>query len=89
MDYPYRFKTKEELINEFGKKWRHEYTCPYIPENMDYLLGTILPFTEQYLKENDYYISYKSRIYNWSVCEYMITRIEPNYKPKTKIKRKI
>lgn len=87
--YPYRFKTKEELIKEFGDKWRHGHTCPYIPEHMDYLLGTVLPFTENYLKENNYYIRYRSGIYNWLVCKYMITKQSPNYNPVGKIKRTI
>lgn len=92
-NYPYRFKTKDELIREFGLKWRHcDSDYPYIPEQMDYILGQVLLLTKEYLEQNNYSVAYASNGYRWSVVKYMITEnkpIEPNYIPKSKIERTI
>ena len=84
--YPYRFKTEEELIKEFGYKWRHPFSSvPYFTNGMSNLLGQELPYDEKYLLKNNFNIEYKG----WFLHKYMLIKIQPNYKPKSKIKRKL
>lgn len=36
---PYRFKTEQEMIDEYGEDWRNHNEGTYFDEGMDYLLG--------------------------------------------------
>ena len=36
--YTYRFKTKEEFLEEYGRDWREEVRCSWV-EQMDWALG--------------------------------------------------
>ena len=84
--YLYRFKTKQELIKQFGNKWRHPYSSkPYFSPSMDYLLGKILPFEQNYLLSKKFKIIYDG----WYIDEFMLMKIYPDYNPKIKIKRKL
>jgi hypothetical protein len=48
MNYPYRFKTKEEFEKEFGPNWKDKilhFHINWALGEMDYLFGTDYPYT--------------------------------------------
>lgn len=55
--YPYRFKTEDEMIKDYGENWREESTNmivswdDYVAEysEMDKMLGTVFPYTKEEL----------------------------------------
>ena len=77
--YPYRFKTEEEFIEEFGECWHPDNIDWSYPE-MNYLFGTPFPY------DNVIEIRYILGLNSWCVSESMLIknkRTKPNYKPKT------
>jgi len=90
MKYPYRFKTEEEFIKEFGETWQED-ACWNGSGLMDYLLGT--EFKYKYLFTDEYDTielrneNKESTRYSWSINKDMLTEInpiKPNYLPKRK-----
>jgi hypothetical protein len=89
--YPYRFKTKEEFVKEFGLDWRRKASLNSYG-HMDYLLETPYPFI---VNNGDKLLNITNTGYNnyqdyWSIGWQMLTpniKIKPNYKPKGKIER--
>lgn len=101
--YPYRIKTKEEFINDYGESWRTANDNSHIMfvQEMDYLFGEVYPFD---IDLNNYIIDdhlpnqnklfHRSSLssYRWIICKFMLTEnklLTPDYKPKNKIKRLI
>ena len=88
--YPYRFKTEQEFIKEFGHRWIYE--VGWNDDNqMDYLFGQPYPFN---VNEDDYlpFIEDNHNGYHdiWSINWNMLTKNEPKiptYKSKNKITR--
>ena len=89
--WPYRVKTEEEMINDYGIDWRDNinYHFDYVgwSESMDYLLGKSI---EQEFDINDLIHGNTISIYDdnerrhWGITYDMLTKniIIPNYKPK-------
>jgi hypothetical protein len=84
-NYPYRFKTEQEFINEYGGKFRYNYYLDIQiqscwSENMDYLFGKLYPFviSEFDLKNKLLYMD------DYLIKSFMLTKnvIKPTYKPK-------
>ena len=88
--YPYRFKTKEEMIKDYGEDWKYDNDNNFgsygwnEDGNMDFLLGTVFPFKEEQLNfKSEGPIRYKYK--GWSIHWNMLTNNEPkipSYKPK-------
>ena len=77
--YPYRFKTEEEFLEEYGERWHPDDIDWSYPE-MNYLFGT--PFPHDNFIESGYTLG----LNNWYVSKNMLTknvRTKPSYKPKT------
>lgn len=80
--YPYRFKTKEELISELGElNWRSHAAWNSDGE-MDYLFGIEFPYMK-YHSGNSYKItningSVDDR-YNWSIRSVVLTEEKLTY----------
>jgi hypothetical protein len=76
--FPYRFKTKQEFIDEYGEDFRH--ICNWCTDGgMDYLYGKPYPFIK--VNVNIKLIS----IDGWYISIDMLTLNEekiPDYKPK-------
>lgn len=82
--YPYRFKTEQEMINEFGRFWWSKLNWNN-PE-MNNLLGTILPYNTLDLINNIRVIFGQV---SWYIDSSMLTKNEkprPNYKPRIFVK---
>jgi len=88
--YKYRFKTEEELLDEFGDNW-HEEVDWNDEGYMDYLLGTDID--EKYIEEDDYGIrefyipNTNTRVSysKWIITGNLIKKekvLPPQYKPK-------
>ena len=80
--WPYRFKTKEEFIKEFGSDWRNEVRFSWI-NSMDYMFGEDYPYDissemcrlpDSHLNGNYYAISWNMIIKK--------EELKPNYKPR-------
>ncbi len=94
--YPYRFKTEEEFIEEFGEDWKDALIDSGGPNwttagEMDHLFGKDFPFKENELNLTDSTYPIDGRwndpesIYNWLISWDMLTKnkpIQPSYKPK-------
>jgi hypothetical protein len=90
--YKYRFKTREEFINEFGDNWRNKVYCGFVSE-MDNLLGEDIE-KKYYNQIDDIIIKnrllgtihYQSTdpLYGCSVSLDMIKKVilTPEYKPR-------
>jgi hypothetical protein len=88
--YPYRIKTKEEFIKEYGEKWReccNEFSFVY---DMNYLLGKTIELSEEKINcsiktiyNTKYFTILKSdgHEYWYIFMKFIIKRI-PDYKPK-------
>lgn len=96
--YPYRFKTEEEFIKEYGDDWLYiisRYSPNWCPQ-MDVFFGKYFPFDEHELNQkidNEYPIIGRWDTGNdsWCIGWYMLTEstpLIPNYKPR-KINREI
>jgi len=97
--YPYRFKTEQEFIKEFGNNWIQCIEFGWNPK-MNVLFGK--PFMNEF-SENDittnkicvYKIDQNNDMYDnnlYVISWDMLTKndiIYPDYKPKTKIERVI
>jgi len=91
INYPYRFKTEKEFLEEYGENWRNTPN-PYWSRaysGMDVLLGTIYPYTEDELNKNDRPRSEKftdKNGHDWAIGWWMLTKniIKPNYIPRKK-----
>jgi len=90
--WPYRFKTEEEFIKEFGLRWRSNIDdddenqwCWTEDDDMDYLFGTVL---EQDFPEDERDIKIPSPYdYGLFVTRNMLTKNKPNvpdYTPRKK-----
>jgi hypothetical protein len=88
--YPYRIKTEEEFIKEYGEKWR--VCCDEFSfiNDMDYLLGKTIELSEEKINSSiktlyntKYFTILKSDVHEyWFISmKYIIKKI-PNYKPK-------
>jgi hypothetical protein len=89
--YPYRFKTKEEFIKEFGENWFYNIndsvrnTWCWASPAMDYLFGTVLKYDF-----SDDVNSIRIEDYDSNYCTYIVTKNMltenkpqvPNYKPR-------
>lgn len=97
--FPYRFKTQEEFIKEFGINWKDKIQINRLPNwsmDMNHLFGKPFPFIKYDLDFNSMYpIDGRWRDtyghYTWKISWLMLTKTEiiPNYNPKIKIFRKI
>ena len=95
--YKYRFKTKEEFIQEFGNDFRNKI-CWNNMGRMDYLFGTICKVNIEKLNNVNSYFEYnkmENRINkhieiedsngrNWCIFREMLIElvVEPDYKPR-------
>jgi len=89
--YPYRFKTEEEMIRDYGTNWRlgDDFESGW-NEEMDHLLGQPYPYEERQVKHNRSQPRIQrlddGRGNNWSIDWNMLTKIKPiatnMYKPK-------
>ena len=90
--YPYRFKTEEEFIEQYGDEWRWNieklpdgYDISWVSD-MDYLLGTDFHGHEFQESEQHQLIPKRGNsMYTWYITRPMITGNKPNtpnYKPK-------
>jgi len=88
MKYPYRFKTEEEFLKEFGRNWRSLVAFSWVG-SMDFLFGKDYP----YEVENTPYVNRLPSVYtnesnaSFSISWDMIIKKEepkPNYLPKRK-----
>jgi hypothetical protein len=89
--YPYRIKTKEELITEYGEDW---ITCVSINvgwvDDMYNILGKDYPHEDFILNEceDDTYLTMNDdeRNYSWTITRRFLIKKKlhmiPNYKPK-------
>ena len=83
--YPYRIKTEEEFVLEYGSNWRRvvQFNCG---GDMDFICGKQLPFSEDEVKDvldNDWkYL----RFHGWTIRRRMITEnkkeLRPSYNPR-------
>lgn len=97
--YPYRFKTEQEFVKEFGDDWiRHAFPGVGWNDDMNGLFGMDFPFNKYELNLNsingyncedrraidDFYFNER----NWFICWDMLTpnKIKPNYTPKKLIR---
>ncbi len=77
--YPYRFKTEEEFVKEFGNDWAPDRVDWAYPD-MNYLFG--MPFPYDDFQSGRYTFGARS----WHIDSKMITKnkkTKPSYKPKT------
>jgi len=92
-NYPYRFKTEEEFIKEYGRDWRHMLIGNTFTYEMNYLLGKPFPYeynSIDYGSGTRFYFDDPSRPNDyddkhWYIVKDMLTKNEPtkpNYKPK-------
>ena len=88
--YKYRFKTKEEFINEYGEIRRTVNESPSFIDRMDYLIGNDIEdcFYNDIENEHGFVITnfpngFRYRISSWM---YVKKQILPDYRPKTFIK---
>jgi hypothetical protein len=80
-EYPYRFKTEEEFIKEFGVNWHYSPNKPNINwcyPKMNYLFGKIYPYPIVDIRFGLF------KIDGWSINRYMLTEKikKPSYKPR-------
>lgn len=97
--YPYRFKTEEEFIDEFGYNWRDVImrNGPNWADEMDYLFGQDFPYEENDLNSKDSRFPVDNRLndpqtnWSWLISWVMLIPNKPkipNYEPR-KIDRSI
>jgi hypothetical protein len=88
-DYPYRFKTEQEMINDYGENWMEVFGETGWNSDMNNLLGIDYPFMVDELNldstspMNDDFEDING--IDWSICPKMLTKnkpTKPNYKPK-------
>jgi len=91
-NWPYRFKTEEEFIKEFGENWRKCQQIVYpgdaffsFAPHMDFLLGK--DFKSKFPTDEDsmiYNVEYKNQNKTFWISDIFLTKniIKPNYKPK-------
>jgi hypothetical protein len=72
-NYPYRFKTEQEFIKQFGTDWRRRVNFNWDGE-MDYLCGKVFPFMNNWGAYDCWIINNKMLTENKSKV--------PNYNPK-------
>lgn len=86
--YPYRIKTEEEFLHEYGSDWRSavQFNCE---GDMDFMCGKQLPFSENEIKDvlsnNWRYLRFEG----WVIKCRMITKNKktiPDYTPKITIR---
>lgn len=101
--YPYRFKTEEEMIKDYGENWREESTNMIVSwdddvaeySQMDKMLGTVFPYTEEELNlpyyEDKRAILRRYQFGNddWSIGWWMLTNNEKINKKPTYIPKSI
>jgi len=83
--YTYRFKTKDEFINEFGVGWRRLEGWTSFPEAMDCLLGTDIGEKNYQYIDNGEQFTIVLRDGRYGIIPIMVTKVEekiPNYNPK-------
>ncbi len=91
--YPYRFKTEEEMINEFGRNWEEGYDIfgnTGWNTDMRILLGEDYPFMEYQLDFDSDLPRGSERLIDkngkdWEICWKMLIKNKPkvpNYKPR-------
>jgi hypothetical protein len=82
--HPYRFKTLDEMISQYGENWREHEPNTYFCDEMDYLLGTVLE--ENFPDEADEItISGAFSEDMWWIARSFLTRNEPkipDYSPR-------
>jgi len=85
--YPYRFKTKDEFIEEYGEDWRdYSWSCKFT-DKMDQLLGQPYPYHIIHIdfENNDLPNIILDQYYNCKIENWMLTENElkkPSYDPK-------
>ena len=84
--YPYRFKTKKEMIDSFGIYWRNAFTGLIWVPDMDYLLGTEFP-QENLVIIDSYHpkLQLVDGLRYWGIIPKILTNNkpkEPSYKPR-------
>lgn len=95
--YPYRFKTEQELIDEYGKDWVYDSPINNGPgwhDDMNIMLGNIFPFHEHELNfDNPFNVLRSRERYNdfyfpnsWVIPPCVLTKSRPSYKPRKIIK---
>ena len=92
-NYPYRIKTEEEMIRDFGEYWSNSFSCGWNPIMYD-LLGIDYPDMDiDITKYND--TDYLNRRFpgvgSWTIMPCMLTKNKPrvpDYTPR-KIIREI
>lgn len=70
----YRFKTKKELVREFGIFYKYNNTYGYV-EEMECLLGKPYP----YPVKNKYQLR---KVNGWNIYFKLLVEVVPNYNPK-------
>jgi len=86
-NYPYRFKTEEEFLEQYGENWRAEARQMVGEEReanwaaygqMDYLLGQDYPFLESEITpQGESPHPRESRLDDWKISWYMLTPNKP------------
>lgn len=93
MWYPYRFKTEQEFINEFGENWRAVImrSGPDWADSMDHLFGQDFPYEDSQLNPRDSRYPVNGRMNDpytgcdWKISWEMLIPNKPkipNYKPR-------
>ena len=71
----YRFKTKKEFKDEFGKNWRKMVPAGF-PIGMDHLLGKDINVAEVNMIGKSYYDDALFLYKTWNISKEMITKKE-------------
>lgn len=89
-NYKYRFKTKQEFLDEFGDRWRNDplNTGSDFIQPMDCLLGKDIDNGYYWCCEKKYRFTMRIDFGHCSIQPYMYKKVWdiPSYKPRTLIK---
>lgn len=94
-EYPYRFRTEKEFIDDFGEEWSNNFFGIGWTDAMNELFGLIYPYTENDISTFDDYYGKLPNIRGprtnmmWSVHKNMLIKNKPkkpSYKPRQIIK---
>ena len=81
----YRFKTKEEFLEEFGWNWRNKIQCGWVTSGrMDYLFNMELKYDtyEYYIIGGKLPLDLRLKIGMWDISMDMLKEIGINYNDK-------
>lgn len=90
----YRFKQRFELMNQYGKHWRHCNNGCYLPYAMDCLLGkslySLYPRIDNYTGKTILTVKFiTDHKYRWRVSWSMITCNKTLFKPRRKCRNRL